>query len=89
MGKKFKDHFQERFAIFEKRGTSIVVTLRQAVPSILKDFHQRSKQNSRDKRVAVIKTAAKLIKSELMSLADNKDFYPSSEQISSLNDNLA
>jgi hypothetical protein len=89
MTKKLKDHFQENVVIFEKRGTSGVVTLRQAVPSILKDFYQRPKQNSEDEKIAIIKTAAKLIKSELMSLEDDKDFYPSSEQISSLNDNLA
>jgi hypothetical protein len=89
MIKKLKDHFQENVVIFEKRGTAGVVTLRQAVSSILKDFYQRPKQNSTEEKVTIIRTAAKLIKSELMSLEDDKEFYPCSDQISSLNENLA
>lgn len=68
LSRRLQDHFKDDIIITEKRGTAGVVTLRPAAKTILQDFYCRPKQNSDDEKSSIIKTAAKLIRSELKSM---------------------
>ena len=45
-------------------------------------------KNSDDQKRSIIKTAAKLIRSELISMKVDKDYYPSTENMASMDDNF-
>ena len=88
LSRRLQDHFKDDIIITEKRGTAGVVTLRPAAKTILEDFYCRPKQNSDDEKSSIIKTAAKLIRSELMSMKVDKEYYPSTENMASMDDNF-
>lgn len=88
LSRRLQDHFKDDIIITEKRGTAGVVTLRPAAKTILQDFYCRPKQNSDDEKSSIIKTAAKLIRSELMSMKVDKEYYPSTENMASMDDNF-
>jgi hypothetical protein len=81
---KIINHFGEDAIITEINGKEIVVTLRSTATSILHDFYRHEKSESTDnEKLKLIKTAAKLIKSDIKSKETDKLFYPSSLDISS------
>lgn len=59
-----------------------VVTLRDTAISILYVCHkQRSPENTEDKKLRIIETAAKIIASDVKSLEIQNDFYPDTGDI--------
>ena len=89
MKKKLIDHFGDSIIISELDGKANVVTFKTAVHLILNTFYNRQKKNDcESEKTAIIKTAAKLIQSDIKDIGANKDFYPSSDEIISIESNL-
>lgn len=89
MKKRLMDHFKYEIIIFDKYGTSGVVTLRDTANKIMQDFYHHSKfKDAEEEKLSILTTAAKLLKSERRSINVSKDVYPSASLISSLSENL-
>ena len=89
MKKKLIDHFGDSIIISELDGKANVVTFKSAAHSILNTFYNRQKKNDcESEKTAIIKTAAKLIQSDIKDIGANKEFYPSSDEIVSIESNL-
>lgn len=75
--KRLMDHFKDEIIIFDKYGTSGVVTLRDTANKIMQDFYHHSKFNdAEEERLSIFTTAAKLLKTEIRSINVSKDVYP-------------
>ncbi|CAC5414987.1 unnamed protein product [Mytilus coruscus] len=71
--KRLKQHFGDEINITDIPGKKSVVTLRETVTCILHDYYQRtSNSNPDDEKRAMIKAAAKLIKSDIRSVDATK-----------------
>ncbi len=82
MKKKILEHFSNRIIITELNGKPNVVTFFSTASSILHDFHKQSKHDTSEKdKLSIIKTAAKLILSDIKSLTVSNDQYPSTEEM--------
>ena len=89
MRQKLEQYFGDQILITDSIGRPSVVTLRETAASILYEFQQRPKdQDSDSEKLSIIKTAANLLKSEMKSVETNRDAYPSSSNMSSLQYNL-
>ena len=74
MKKRILDHFGGSVVISELDGKRNVITFKNKADAILHSFYQRNnKQDSESEKMAVIKTAATLILSDIKSITDNKD----------------
>ena len=88
MKKRILDHFGGSVVISELDGKRNVITFKNKADAILHSFYQRNnKQDSESEKMAVIKTAATLILSDIKSIADNKEEYPNPEKLKSLEEN--
>ena len=89
MRQKLEQYFGDQILITDSIERHSVVTLRETAASILYEFQQRPKdQDSDSEKLSIIKTAANLLKSEMKSVETNRDAYPSSSNMSSLEYNL-
>ena len=89
MKKKLIAHFRDSIIISELDGKVNVVTFKSAAHSILNMFYNRQKKNDcESEKAAVIKTASKLIQSDIKDIGANKEFYPSSDEIMSTESNF-
>ena len=83
MKKRIKDHYGDDIIIAEINGKSNMVTSTATASKILHDFHWQSERNdSTREKMRVIETAAKLIKNDIKSIIQSKDYYPMSEEMS-------
>lgn len=83
MKKRLMVHFKDEIIIFDKYGTSGVITLRDTTNKIMQDFYHHSKfQDAEEERLSILTTAAKLLKSEIRSINVYKDVYSSASLIS-------
>ncbi|KAH3838443.1 hypothetical protein DPMN_111852 [Dreissena polymorpha] len=81
---KIISHFGEDVIITEINGKENVMTLRRTATSILHDFYRQGKsENTENEKVKLIRTAAKLIKSDIKSKEVDEIFYPNSLDIAS------
>ncbi|MCG8047095.1 MAG: hypothetical protein N0E48_15925, partial [Candidatus Thiodiazotropha endolucinida] len=83
MKKKLEEYFGESIIITEINGKHNVVTLRSTASAILHEFYERQKSDDSQTEKLEIKTAAKLIKSEIKEISCSKMQYPTPEEISS------
>ena len=85
MKNKLKEHFGDELVITEISGKSSIVTLKTTAASILHNFYCHSKlEDCNADKLRVIKTAAKLIKSDIQSVNQIKDSYASCHELSSV-----
>jgi hypothetical protein len=90
MKRKLCEHFGDKIIIAELNGTRDVVTFRNTAASVLHDFYYLPKKQDPDtEKLRIVETAAHLIKNDIKSMAVAKDIYPSPEDISSVEKNLA
>ena len=83
MKKRIKDHYSDNITIAEINGKSNVVTFTTTASKILHDFHEQSEKNdSTREKMRVIETAAKLIKRDIKSISQCKEYYTTSEEMS-------
>ncbi|XP_071168115.1 uncharacterized protein [Mytilus edulis] len=80
--KRLKQHFGDEIIITDIPGRKSVVTLRETVTTcILQDYYQRpSNLNPDDEKRALIRAAAKLIKSDIRSVDTTKSYLSNSSQ---------
>ena len=90
MKEKLVNHFGNRIIMTEISGMRNVVTFRDTVYSILQDFCNQPKDgNLANEKMRIIETAARLIKSEVKSVVQLNDNYPTSAEMSSTDSALA
>lgn len=84
MKTKLRKQFGDRIIMTDLPGKQCVVTLCETASSILYKFHQHQKHaKPEDEKLNIIKTAAKLIESEVKSTNQPYDVYPSNDEFSS------
>jgi hypothetical protein len=82
---KLKEHFGDKIIISELNGKQNVVIFRKTVRSILQEFFEQSNryQSTEEEKLSIIKTAAKILKTEILSSdVSMKALYPSLDEIS-------
>ncbi|XP_060603948.1 uncharacterized protein LOC132756825 [Ruditapes philippinarum] len=89
MKNKLIEHFGSDIVIGNLDGKSDFISLKTTASSIIHNFHKRQQNEQSDERENIITTAAKLIKNDIQSIQCDKSFYPSSENVKSLKENLA
>ena len=78
MKTKLLEYFKDKIIITDINGKPNVVTFRTTATAILQEFHKRQDDvDIKEQQMNVIKTAAKLIKNDLKSIATSGDSYPS------------
>ena len=90
MKSKLKDHFGDNIMFAEINGKANVVTFCAKASSILYDFYQEQRQtDSESEMMRIVETAAKLIKTDIKSVVASCNTYPTTEQLSSIDENLS
>ena len=89
MKNKLIDHFGTDIVIGNLDGKSDIITLKITASYIIHNFHKSQKNEASNERENLLLTAAKLIKSDIQSMQYDKSFYPASETVKSIDDNLA
>jgi hypothetical protein len=85
MKRRIQEHFGNRVIMTSLSTKECVITLRDTASSILHAFHLQNKpENPEDEKLDIIKTAAKLIVSDVKSMKTPSDSYPSSDNWSSI-----
>ncbi|CAC5372533.1 unnamed protein product [Mytilus coruscus] len=88
MKNKLKEHFGDEIIISEINGKQNVVTFRNTVRSILHEFYEQTNTNRSidEGNKSIIKAAAKILKSEILSSETSiKALYPSPDELSAQN----
>ena len=79
---KIKDHFEGSITFSETKGLSDIISLREQTSSILRLHYTKQFENEDSKKKAIINTAFKLIKEDILSyVSTEKNNYPSSEEL--------
>lgn len=90
MKQKLLDHFGDSIVIGSVEGHSDVITLKENASTIIHEFHKRQQSsNDEEEKAKIISTAAKLIKSDIVSMSTPTDMYPSISDVSSTDKNLS
>jgi len=89
MKNKLIEHFGTDIVIGELDGKSDIITLKITASYIIHNFHKSQKNEASNERENILLTAAKLIKNDIQSMQYDKSFYPASENVKSIEDNLA
>ena len=78
MKERILEHFGENVIITSKPGMTNIVTFRRTAASILEEFHSQQKDytNPEDEKLNVIRTAAKLLRSDIKRIETPDDYYP-------------
>lgn len=85
MKKRLKQHFGDEILITDIPSKQSVVTLRETATCILQDYYKRpSNLNPDDEKKALIKAAAKLLKSDIRSVDATKSNYPTPANLASV-----
>lgn len=89
MKKKLQEHFGSSIIITEINGKHNVVTFRNTAASILQNFYTRPKtEDPAAEKMEIIKTAAKLLLSDIKSMNAPKKNYPDPSKLMSQEDNV-
>ena len=82
MLEKLSEHYGDELVIISHTGRETVVSLQKGAAKIITDFHSKTKQdNTVDKKLRIIETAAKLLKCDINNIKQNKDTYPTSHEM--------
>ena len=85
MKSSIQEHFKENILITEINGESNVVTFRHTAASIITDFYEQPhSDDSYSEKIKIIRTAAKLLKSEIKSVNQGNNEYPYTTEMSSV-----
>lgn len=77
MKTRLQQHFGQRLMMTTLTKKACVITLRQTAMSILHEFHkEQQRENTEDEKLRIIRTAAKLIESDVKSMDPQVDVYP-------------
>jgi 5'-3' exonuclease len=80
------NHFGDKIIIADINGKPNVVTFRGVASSILHDFYRQQKERDPEtEKLRLIKTAADLIRSDIKEVSQNKDIYPTTLEMSTVN----
>ena len=88
MKSKLLQHFGERIIVTEINGRPNVVTFRTTVNNVIQDLHNQKQQDPQTEKLNIIKAAAKLIREDIKAFQSNNDYYPSSDDIASIDKNV-
>lgn len=89
MKDQLKNHFGNELVITEVSGKSSIVALKATAATILHSFYRNSKLEDCDAdKLRIIKTAAKLIKSDIQAVNQTKESYTSCNELSSVEEAL-
>jgi len=84
MKAKLQEHFNDKIVI-TTAGKQNVVTFQRTAASIINEFYKHPKVDDYDvEKARIVETAAKLIKSDIKKLDVSTSDYPSSEEMSSI-----
>ena len=85
-----KDRYgKERVLFTSLEGRSNLIIFKQTAHKILQDFHDAREKSPDEEELHIIRSAAKLIKDEILSFHDSKDMYGSPEEIANSAKQLA
>ena len=77
MKTKLLEYFRDKIIITDINGKPNVVNFRTTATAILQEFHEHQDDvHIKEQQMNIIKTAAKLIKNDLKSIATSSDSYP-------------
>ena len=78
--------FGDEIVISTVGGKADIVTFKARATTILHDYHKQSQQklDEHDEKLLIIKTAAKLLKSDIKSVDSSMKYYPSAVNIENL-----
>ncbi|XP_068708169.1 uncharacterized protein [Montipora foliosa] len=89
MKARLQEHFSDQIIITEINGKPNVVTFRSTVANILHDFHAQPKNvDLETEKLNIIRTASKLIKSDIKLIKTSNDIYPLIETEAETNANF-
>jgi hypothetical protein len=75
--------------VLSKDGKGDIFSLRETTASIIHDFMKKNlSQSEEEKKRSIVKTAAKLIRADIVLIDSSKEIYPSFPSIGSVVDNL-
>ena len=78
-------HFGDGIIIAEMHGYKNIVALKGTASSVLKDLYQRPKlPDAETEKMRAIETAASLIKDDIKTVVQDKDIYPTSLSMSTI-----
>ena len=82
---KLIEHYSDTVIFSSTTNKKITVSLKPHASSILKKFyaHHRKVDAKQDKKT-ILETAAKLLKADIDSMENNKSYYPSARDLSSI-----
>lgn len=88
MLQKLKEHFFGNIIVSKNDGMPNMVTMGQTVANILLDYQKQKKLEDPElEKYRLIEAAAKLIKTEIKLLSTSMEYYPSSSEIASEQEN--
>ena len=85
MKRELKNHFGERIFIADIDGKPNLVTFHTKASKILYEFHSHNEDSKLDGKKSVIDAAADLIKQDISNVVQNKDVYPTVDDLSAEN----
>ena len=89
MRQKLESHFGDEVIITCIRGKRNVVTFRSAAEKILEQFAKSKKEtDSEQEKLRIVKTAAKLLLSDIKKVDTSREEYPSTAEISDRSKNI-
>lgn len=88
--KKLKNHFGDSLVISDIEKYSNVVILKKTASNILREFYEDQKPDDSEatKKMSLLKAAAALIKSDIISIEESRSEYPSISGIGDTQQNL-
>ena len=74
---RLQEHFLDQIVITQINGKPNIVTFRSTVANILHDFHAPPKNVDREtEKLNIIRTASRLIKSDIKLIKTSNNIYP-------------
>lgn len=89
MRQKLNERYGQNIIITSINGKPDVVTFRYTARYILHEFFRESKNGEAENKDAIIKAAAKIIRSEIKSMSVSKQAYPKPSEVECLQQNLS
>lgn len=85
-----RQHFGDKIVIAEVNGKKNVVTFRQKASSIISDFYSQPRGTDLEaEKLRLIEATVKLIKSDIKSIVQSKDLYPTTLEMNSVQETSA
>lgn len=90
MKELLRQHFGDKIVIAEVNGKKNVVTFRQKASSIISEFYSQPRGTDLEaEKLRLIEATVKLIKSDIKSIVQSKDLYPTTLEMNSVQETSA